>query len=116
MVGRGRIQCMASLMVRNASASESQAFTDQQALGPCMLKDDLSTEHNAYAWNEVSNMLFLSQPVGVGFSYGSKVPEPIKKLATSRLNQIGGGNNRTSCSNERYRKKPHRRQIHPCQL
>ncbi|KAF7502490.1 hypothetical protein GJ744_005667 [Endocarpon pusillum] len=41
-------------------------------LGPCMLKADLSTEHNAFAWNEVSNMLFLSQPVGVGFSYGSK--------------------------------------------
>ncbi len=42
-------------------------------LGPCNITEDLVTQLNPYAWNEVSNMLFLSQPLGVGFSYGSKV-------------------------------------------
>jgi carboxypeptidase C (cathepsin A) len=37
--------------------------------GPCMLTENLTTTPNPYSWNNVSNMLYISQPVGVGFSY-----------------------------------------------
>lgn len=43
-----------------------------QELGPCNVTEALETQLNQYSWNEVSNLLFLSQPVGVGFSHGHK--------------------------------------------
>jgi hypothetical protein len=45
----------------------------ERELGPCNISDDLVTHLNPYSFNEVSNFIFLSQPVGVGFSYGSQV-------------------------------------------
>ncbi|KAI9708649.1 MAG: hypothetical protein M1820_003867 [Bogoriella megaspora] len=43
-----------------------------QELGPCNVTEDLVTQVNPYSWNEVSNLLFLSQPVGTGFSYSEE--------------------------------------------
>ncbi|GAB7359909.1 hypothetical protein MBLNU230_g7436t1 [Neophaeotheca triangularis] len=44
-----------------------------QELGPCNITEDIESQVNPYSWSEYSNLLFLSQPIGVGFSYETAV-------------------------------------------
>lgn len=37
--------------------------------GPCSITEDGTTEINPLSWNNISNVLYISQPVGTGFSY-----------------------------------------------
>ena len=42
-----------------------------QEHGPCRITNDSSyVTFNSYSWNNESNMLYIDQPVGTGFSYG----------------------------------------------
>jgi len=42
-----------------------------QEHGPCLIKNDSSSVTlNPYSWNNEANVLYIDQPVGVGFSHG----------------------------------------------
>ncbi|KAJ3812590.1 alpha/beta-hydrolase [Lentinula aff. lateritia] len=42
-----------------------------QENGPCHVNADLTTTINPYSWNNLSNMIYIDQPIGTGFSYGT---------------------------------------------
>ncbi|KAF7589545.1 hypothetical protein BBP40_004168 [Aspergillus hancockii] len=42
-----------------------------EELGPCTVAENMTTVLRDHSWTDVSNLLFISQPVGTGFSYGT---------------------------------------------
>jgi len=53
-----------------------------QENGPCRIKNDSSgVRHNPTSWNEFANVLYIDQPVGTGFSYGTEDVDTSLKAA-----------------------------------
>ena len=60
-------------------------------LGPCNVTENLTTVVNENSWSEVSNLLFISQPLGVGFSYAEEEPGSINQYTGEVENATFGG-------------------------
>ncbi|CAE6459558.1 unnamed protein product [Rhizoctonia solani] len=53
-----------------------------QEMGPCRINEDETTvSRNPYSWNEYSNMLFIDQPIGAGYSHGDMLVGTSKDAA-----------------------------------
>ncbi|KAK8153931.1 Alpha/Beta hydrolase protein [Phyllosticta citrichinensis] len=67
-------QCLRSLIKSrlNGGPGADSLLGLFQGNGPCSIDKDLKEIYNKYSWNNHSNMLYLSQPLGVGFSYQKK--------------------------------------------
>mgnify|MGYP003386335368 CR=1 FL=1 len=59
-------------------------------MGPWRPTSDGNLIGNPYAWSKMANMVFLEQPIGVGYSYDSNEPEPNTDTDTDTDNGVRG--------------------------
>ncbi|KAF8056296.1 Alpha/Beta hydrolase protein [Lyophyllum atratum] len=53
-----------------------------QENGPCLVNPDgKTTTLNPFSWNNLSNMIYIDQPIGTGFSYGTDTVDSTESAA-----------------------------------
>ncbi|KAF1823079.1 putative carboxypeptidase 2, partial [Dissoconium aciculare CBS 342.82] len=52
-------------------SSMAELFTEH---GPCRVRPDEELHYNPFSWNNYSNVIYIDQPLHVGFSYTNLVP------------------------------------------
>ena len=77
MVGPRTRGCLTALTENSAGGPGCSSTTGLLfELGPCQIANETNITYNKHSWNAHSNILFLDQPVNVGYSYsddGSKI-------------------------------------------
>ncbi|PNP79291.1 hypothetical protein FNYG_07367 [Fusarium nygamai] len=70
------------LFMSGGPGASSTGFGNLMELGPCRVKTDGSgTVDNPYGWNTNATVLFVDQPVPVGFSYGKTMPKGLAEAS-----------------------------------
>ncbi|CAG8748175.1 14582_t:CDS:2, partial [Cetraspora pellucida] len=60
----------------------SSMFALFQEVGPCKVEKNINTSiPSENSWNEVTNLLFIDQPIGAGFSYGAHMVNTSEQAA-----------------------------------
>jgi carboxypeptidase C (cathepsin A) len=70
----------------NGGPGASSMFGIFHELGPCKMNIDGTTANNIHSFSESSNLLFVDQPVGTGFSFGNKYVDSTKVAAQDLYN------------------------------
>ena len=92
MAGRALTRSLASFKVcKKAVLISGIDLVRSLEIGPCYVTQNLTTVVNENSWNEVSNLLFISQPLGVGFSYVEEEPGSINPVTGEVENATFGG-------------------------
>ncbi|KAM5354840.1 hypothetical protein ACJ41O_001486 [Fusarium nematophilum] len=80
------------LWMSGGPGASSAGFGNLMELGPCRVTPDgSSSSENPYGWNANATLLFVDQPIPVGFSYGKTMPNGLiesSKLMDRFLRQL----------------------------
>lgn len=81
-----KLTCFPSTVLQGGPGSDSILGMFEE-LGACRIDENLNTVINPWSFSNVSNMLYISQPVGVGFSYQDTLIGSLSNMSGTVLSE-----------------------------